>query len=296
MKKLNTEFTPFSFPKGTKTEPVYFVNDPELVKDFTCVIDGKDYNRELKPAHVKEIRDTIMNSEFGGKYIVPIRVDLKSRLVVDGNHTLKAFREAWELGSTEFIKVMLIDLPDDEEKRRKIIIDINNTQKPWKIQDYTKNLANFGNTAVFNLLKFAEQHPLCMYHNKPSIRTAGCFLKGDNISKDIKNESIIVTTDEIENAEVMYKEVEQMMAILKYTRNNWFESFVKAWYDVKSDPVYMKTIKGFGGMPTFLAHLPELSADWQLNARKSYWQKAFRTALGITDQKVNDTHLWGMVN
>lgn len=307
MYKVNQTVMPF--PKGTETGLYYLVNDPELVKDFHCVVNGHNFQRELNLAHVKEIKDAILGKrkediamfnkygvKYEGEFIHAIRVDRKTGIVADGNHTLHAFREAWAEGSKAYMKVMLIDLPTDEEELLLWVIkDINNSQLPWNIFDYTLTAANTGNVSVINLVEFAKSHPLCMRGKKAlkiSVRTAGCFLKGENVTNSIKGNDISVTQDDIDFGEQMYEEIDAMMNELKYTKNNWFECFIKAWYSIRKDDVVYNKIINNTGFDTFLKHIKKLSIDWQLISRKAYWEKMFRTALGVLDTKVNYTHEW----
>ena len=283
------------FPEGTETGLYFLINDPELVKDFSCVLNGVDFNRQLNEPHVKEIMDVILNGEYGGKYIAPIRVDKVSHVVLDGNHTLEAFRRAWASGSKEMIKIIFVDVPDDADKLHKIVVDINKGTRSWRIDDFSCSQTKLGTPYMIKLKVFAETHPLCITgkkNQKISYRTVGCFLKGGNITNNIMKESLEITGEELEFAEKIYQEIDKMMNVLKYTKNNWFESFIKAWYSIrKDDAVYNKIINNTG-FNTFVEHIKELSVDWQLISRKAYWEKMFRTALGVLDTKVNDTHEW----
>lgn len=283
------------FPKGTETGLYYFVNDPELVKDFGCVLNGVDFNRQLDEQHVKDIMNVILNGEYGGKYIAPIRVDEVSHVVLDGNHTLEAFRRAWANGSKEKIKIMFVDVPDDVMKLHRIVADINSGNLKWDIDDFSTAQEKLGIPYMVKLKEFAETHPLCITGKKKqkiSYRTVGCFLKGGNITNNIMKETLEITGEELEFAETIYQEIDKMMDVLKYTKNNWFESFIKAWYSIRKDDIVYNKIINNTGFDTFLKHIKKLSIDWQLISRKAYWEKMFRTALGVLDTKVNYTHEW----
>lgn len=266
---------------------VYKTNNPEDVKDFKTVFenDGKftEFQRELKPKHVKEIKNAIMSDPYVSYFIPPIRVGFYGGqiIVADGNHTLNAFRAAWAEGSKAYMRIVFMDLPQTEEALRQRIIEINNTQMAWRIHDYVKSKADAGRACVVDLLDFATTHSLCQSKGKkaaPSTRYAGAFFKGYNVTNEIKNDTLIITEEDKEFGYTIYPQVQAMVDTLGWQKNNWLETFIQGWWEVSRDKAYAEILKKYG-FETFISHFNELTQSWKPVCRKKEWESCFRTAL-----------------
>lgn len=287
---------------------IYEYRVADALMNFKSVLDGIDLNRKLDPNHVTEIYNEVMDipygintHTFGGAYIAPIRVDINTYTCIDGNNTKAAFLRAWSEGATGRVRVIYEDVP--REYLSYIMKIINNTQKPWKVQDFAVQAVNTGNKSVVSLSEFAESHPLCMKGVKnPQINIcyAGAFIKGYRVTKDIKGETLSVTKKELEFAEQIYSEVDTMVNVLVndmgWTKNNWLETFIYAWWDIRnSDILYNKVIKEVG-FNTIAAHIKEHFNEMKVIpvSRKNHWEKVFRTLINTTQAKV-DNKTWNKI-
>lgn len=270
---------------------IYLYDNIDIIKNFTSILDGIDLNRVIKQPHVNVIYEEIMNGHFHGEFIAEVRVDINTNVIVDGNHTVSAYKKAWENGSDAIMKVKYMNIPD-KKYILPIMKAINNTQKPWGIHDFNEANIKEGDKGSIDLYSFAESHPLCMKKNKVNIRYSSCFLLGYNATKEIKNACLEVTTKDKEFAETIYNEVDSMLNALLYQKNNWLESFIKAWYKIrKTDHVYNEILDKYG-FNTFLKYIYELSNGWQLISRSSYWEGAFRTAIWTMKENIEVKHIW----
>lgn len=270
---------------------IYYFDNPEIVFDkFTFAEGNRDFKKVTKTgkesydAIIKDVTKQILEGEFGSTYIAPIRVDIKTLEVEDGQHRYIAFLNAWAKGSNAKMKVIFENFPVDPKKKLKVISDIQN-QKAWTIKDFAHlNMTlNDENTLKFN--NFAITHTMCMNKNKNSInnRYTCAFLFGtDKTNKIIKNE-LIVTDEILEEAHKLYEEVEKLAQIVNKEQSTWFEGFVKAWYDVRHTECFNTMIYEVGFntiLEEFTKHINENGSN--LYTKKIDWLKLFDNIINTT--------------
>lgn len=255
-------------------------------------------NRELKNAHVKEIQSTIENGKYKAQYIAPIRVDIGTMKITDGQHRNTAFCNAWENGSNEYMKVIFEDLPQDEREKLDIIVDINSTTDNWGITAFEHKLKEEGNKSMLNIESFGLSHKLCQKTNKKG-ETTGYYpryvyavLFGKNVTKDVKNGTISIAKKELEFGEKMYHEIEMLVDALGYEVNAWFESFAHAWFNIRKNDNANSSIVDEIGIETICKHIFKFFNGWHPVTRKTDWENRFRAAIweikrGIESKTIN---------
>lgn len=242
-------------------------------------------NRDLKKGHIKEINKAIEEGEYKSKYIAPIRVDINSLKVLDGQHRYEAFKQAWKNGSTESMKVIFEDLPEDEREKLDVVVDINSTTSNWSINAYQKRLKEEGNKYILNVEEFGKTHTLCQKKNKKgdiigyNPRYVYAIVMGRNITNEVKDGSIKVTDKDIEFGKQMHHELDMIIKALNYELNTWFESFAYAWHNIRKNDRANSALVDEIGIGTICENIKDYFKGWQLVTRKTEWENRFRTAI-----------------
>lgn len=215
-------------------------------------VDGYYHNgiRTLYEPHVKEIESDIINGK--AKYMAPIEINVNTGGVIDGNHRFKAAKNAWEKGSDFVIEAIFRDISSEEEND--IIVKKNTSQKSWTQKDFKHKLLLEGNKSAKRLNDFCLNHE--WLHGKKKKdgtvptkdRYAMALLRGQNITKEIINGSVVITDEDVEFGEQLYNEVTKLYNILGYQSmgGGWFEYFLQGWYDFRSNSKYCKRVEKIG--------------------------------------------------
>lgn len=198
--------------------------------------------------HIKEIADAIINKS---PFISCIEVDINTMGVADGQHRFEAYKRAWEKGYSGTMGVRFLDIPTDVYND--VVRDKNIHSKNWTIKDYKRAAMLNGNPAMVKINEFCMSHDLL--HGKVKKdgtapikdRYAMAFLKGANVTNEIKNGTLKITDDDIDYAEDIYVEVVRLLEELQFKSTAaWFESFVQAWYDIRRDSRLTKRFDSVG--------------------------------------------------
>lgn len=242
-------------------------------------------NRDLNKPHIKKIEKAILEGKYMAKFIAPIRIDINTMKIIDGQHRYTAFKGAWDKGSTEIMRVIFEDLPADEIEKLDVVVDINSTTSNWSINAYQKRLKEEGNVHMLNIEQFGKTHALCQKKNKKGEvtgfypRYVYAIVMGRNITNNVKGGDIKVTDADVMFGEQMHTELKMLVDTLGYEVNSWFESFAYAWYNIrKNDKMYCSVIDKIG-MDVILNNIKKYFEGWHLVTRKTEWEQRFRTAI-----------------
>lgn len=234
--------------------------------------------------HINEIAAPIINSN---PFISCIEVDINTMGIADGQHRFEAYKKAWELGYIGTIEVRFLDIPSDVYND--VVRDKNIHSKNWTIKDYKRAARKNGNPAMVKIDEFCMSHDLL--HGKIKKdgtapikdRYAMAFLKGANVTNEIKNGTLKITKDDIDYAEEIYAEVVRLLAELQFKSTAaWFESFVQAWYDIRRDSRLLKRFESIG-MENYYNEIHTM--ERATTTSKYEWKERFTAILQIVEEK-----------
>lgn len=234
--------------------------------------------------HINEIAAPIINSN---PFISCIEVDINTMGIADGQHRFEAYKKAWELGYIGTIEVRFLDIPFDVYND--VVRDKNIHSKNWTIKDYKRAARKNGNPAMVKIDEFCMSHDLL--HGKLKKdgtapikdRYAMAFLKGANVTNEIKNATLKITKDDIDYAEEIYAEVVRLLAELQFKSTAaWFESFVQAWYDIRRDSRLLKRFESIG-MENYYNEIHTM--ERATTTSKYEWKERFTAILQIVEEK-----------
>lgn len=259
---------------------IYSFNNLNLVEKTFIMFED---NRTLNKPHIRQIQNSIITNPNDAKFIAPIRIDINTMGVIDGQHRLSAFKKAWQAGSKENIRVIFENIPKD------ILIDIiatiNSTTKNWGIPDYQHRLFAEDNIHMLNIKKFGMDHKLCQKKDKSGKvvdffpRYAYAILFGKNMTKEVKNGTINISKSDLKFGEQIHSELEEMVTALQYNINSWFESFAHAWFNIRKYDKEYSNIFDELGLEKVCQNIKYFFKGHQVVTRKSIWEQRFRTML-----------------
>lgn len=234
--------------------------------------------------HITEISTPILTSK---PFIACIEVDINTMGIADGQHRFEAYKKAWDSGYTGTMEVRFLDIPS--EVYNDIVRDKNIHSKNWTIKDYKRAAMLNGNPAMVKINEFCMSHDLL--HGKIKKdgtapikdRYAMAFLKGANVTNEIKNGTLKITKDDIEYAEEIYIEIVRLLEELQFKSTAaWFESFVQAWYDIRRDSRLLKRFESVG-MDNYYNEVHTM--DRATTTSKYEWKERFIGILQIVEDK-----------
>lgn len=126
--------------------------------------ENRAYNRQ----HLQRLEKQCLTSL---EAMPPITINVNTNHIIDGQHRLKAYQTLCENGQLDKdskIKVMLVDIPVEEEKAA--IINANTNSKNWTLDDYISSYAKAGVVYYAKLEEWCLQHSLSCIEGKPKFR------------------------------------------------------------------------------------------------------------------------------
>lgn len=136
--------------KDYKTEVVYPFHCYE-VKEVKEKFNPSPYERDLRPKHVKEIKEVMLR----GGYMPSITVNLRTLNIIDGQHRWRAWIDAVDEGCTDDLKVEFVDEPLEKEY---VLFRFLNSGLSASNKDIFKVAVDNGVTNVTKLNDFAKSH------------------------------------------------------------------------------------------------------------------------------------------
>lgn len=239
--------------------------------------------------HIKEIARPIIHDK---PFISCIEIDINTMGVIDGQHRFEAYQTAWENGFKGTMEVRFLDIPQD--KHDEIVRDKNIHSKNWTIKDYKYAALKNGNPAMRTINDFCMSHDLL--HGKIKKdgtapikdRYAMAFLKGANVTPEIKNNTLKISKDDVEYAEILYNEITILLEELQFKSiSSWFEPFIQAWYDIRRDSRLTKRFENIS-MDNFYRNVNKM--DRATTTSKVEWKERFVGILQmVEDMKLKKT-------
>lgn len=230
-------------------------------------------NRDLNYTQVNKIYRGLKDPVSTEWRLGEIYVDIETKEIIDGNNRYYAlFKYLSEGGKLkEPIRVLYKKRPDGISVANAVNL-YNSDRKQWTADDYATSMKKQGDKFVLELDDFCRKNKFLHKEIidkktgkktiKPIYRYGGWFIKGINCSPLLKKNIYSHTTSEIEEAQVVYNEVEEMLRCLDIDKTGtWFGEFVAAWKGVREE---LKT--EINALPNkFKSLLPVISTKMYLN-------------------------------
>lgn len=276
---MNTDSTVMAEPKAnlvnvipTKDnvdyDRIYKFNDPEVLKKFKFI----NTNRHVRDGNVKKILRQILGGKYGSRFIPAIIVDINTLAVVDGQNRDIGFQRAYAEGSTEFVRVIFIDVPSDYMDE---LIRVLQEGQKWNNRDYFDRGVSYGNKACKTIKDWCYAHSeLCMTGKtepKPNYSYAMSFIYGKRVDDKVKDLSLTVTKKQLDFAEQIYGEVLSIMKAMKYRRQAFLEGMTQAWYSIRNSNGNLNFFLEDMGLDYFTKHLYDVMGNYQTVTKKEEW-------------------------
>lgn len=197
-----------------------------------CKFTFHPQNRNIDRGHLQKIKAQ-MKESFD--LIPPITVNLRTNHIVDGQHRREGYVQLiqeGELSPRTLLKVMYVDISEDEELDRIIAAQVNS--KSWTPADYIHSYIKYGNIHYIKLDEWAKSHTLTANikdPSKPKYRYAAILMKGSTLRKELPNGSFTVTDEELTKADTIHNEVIKLLNLMsKPMTGQWLEQMMLSWF------------------------------------------------------------------
>lgn len=229
--------------------------------------------RDLVEATIKSVTKAI---EEGKSHLIPcVQVDANTMTLYDGQNRVEAFMRAWAKGIQAELRVNFTDGGSEN------MIEMQNSQK-WQTRDYIKYLVENGNETVKRVLDFGLNHKLTKRGSGVKISYLGVILTGRRIEKELKQDpcTLVLTDEDFDRAEKLYKEIEMMYDVIDEKGNNWLDTFITSWYwfrNSKDEKVRLSSNKiDLIGMKKLCKIGEDDLKHAELRASREYWDGFFK--------------------
>lgn len=226
---------------------VYEFNDVSVIRKFVFDERNRDLSQKSNERHWKEIQRSIEKGK--AQYLPPILVDINTLTIVDGQNRTKAIMEAIMNGKDATLKVIFNNVKNDKELIDTIkSMNSNNGVKTWSINDHIHCSITSGNESLLKIMDFAREHKIGPKGDMGNISVIQCLIFGKRVVNEINNNTLVVTDEQIEKAENLYKKMELIINALGFTVLNFQlgEGLAGALYQIYNDDELVKKMKIIG--------------------------------------------------
>ena len=219
---------------GTNVTYLYSPEDSVVVETN---FKPSSFERELRPLHVREIKDAMLK----GVYMPAITVNVRTNNIIDGQHRWRAWLEAVEDGYSECLKVTFVDVPFEQEYD---MFRFLNSALSVSNKDVFKVAVNNGITNVVKLNDFAKSHsPLTWnkHNNKAKLKFTETVIFGSPKTGYTKKHGDYeeITGPMLEYANLMADELKQIFDVLKLDLSGSKDTtFAGAWWQFRQRNPY----------------------------------------------------------
>lgn len=222
-------------------------------------------NRVVDDRHTDEIKRGMVDDFYA---FDPIKVNIVTNHILDGQHRHKAFVELMEehkLPEDTKLCVRFVEVPPEEEVSS--FINANTNSKNWTTNDFFNVYYSMGTPSYVKLHDFCLEH-LCTQdkNNTPLLRYAGSIIKGKNVEKQIREGRFVCTDEELEEGHKKASELEDIMKVMGKTKTaHWFQCMAQQWSKIRGSHSFSEWIRGFKyctGLVNFNRLPYETNQDW----------------------------------
>lgn len=192
-------------------------------------------NREIKDErHVRNIMNAMMNGEF----IPPIIVDVRTKLVIDGQHRYTAALNLWK----QKIGYQLLVIESEFDNPLLAAIKYNNKAKNWRTSTFVNAYITDGRES-YNLLKeFCLTHKLLHFGNICKYSSAILLLGHRYSTTVVQNGTLVVTMEQCAQAEDVYTELETMREVIASVMQG---HVITAWIAIRKNILAHKSMEEY---------------------------------------------------
>lgn len=238
-------------------------------------------NRKVKDSHVNDFINVIKNGrsriDLGdGTYlvlgIIPVIVNPKNDHILEGQHRLKAFKNAYEKGIIDGNARILVGFwyIEDDDLENLITIDLNSNTKNWSLDDYMESYAKYKDYYA-KLREFVQTHELCRVQTSKGerlkYRYAAAMITGKGCQTVLKAGSLTFTPEQLKLADTIHRELVEIRKKLGMpATGDEIEYMATEWY-VQRNFISVNDIKA-------LAYLPKSITEKKIYNKKD-WRDVF---------------------
>lgn len=131
----------------------YFLLNKEEAEDIKFL----NGNRNVNKSHVTKLANDLKKGD--GKYFPAIIVDENTKIVIDGQHRLTAYRLLWDNKKINFNEPIKVEFKQFGQDVLNNIIRMNQNQRTWKLQDFLDMQRKTDNTnSIVKLEEFCSKN------------------------------------------------------------------------------------------------------------------------------------------
>lgn len=201
-------------------------------------------NRKINNKHVNDfvtiLKDTVFEPDEDGDMlaygIIPVIVNPITNHILDGQHKVKAYKEAIDKGLIPSDVKILVGLWRilDEAHENAVTIMLNSKSKNWSLNDYLDAYAQ--DSIYYATLKdFCQKHSLCKKITKTgdtqlNYRYGAAIITGKGCEEALKQGLFSFTNDQLAIAHNIHEEMVSIRRKLGLESSSEVEYMAKEWH------------------------------------------------------------------
>jgi hypothetical protein len=219
-------------------------------------------NRVYNHAHLERIKKQCLTSL---EVMPPITINVVTNHVTDGQHRLKAFHMLIESGllpKDTLMKVMLVSIPEEEEKQA--IIDANIYSKNWSVDDFIGSYARAGVDDYTRLDTWCKKHTLTCDKDKSKFRYGAAIITGKRCQTTLISGDFTCTDEELKKAETVHAEMLEIVQLFGLKgKGSWIEALAVSWDKARKQHDFKTWFKELKAKKQRFLKLPKTnSSEW----------------------------------
>ena len=291
--------TLYTTQEELRNKLIELTNKKVMVKELDKIYKSNDLsfakkcpqNRDIKNSQVKKILSGLENGQWWRLFYFVVDIDTDE--LIDGHHRLVACEEYVKKHGKLDQPIKYYYLKRNPGVSMPEMIKIfNEDRSNMSSKDNLKLVEYMGNTAIPIIRDFGQKNKLTQRTNRKG-EVVGyneaityAFIYGQPMNDKVKNNTISITDEELQNAQNRITQVENILTAINCPDPDtfWLRTVVSAWYDltVKDDLFKSSLIK-----TTFSDFCNQLSIDcksWPAGEKwnKDIWKQRFSSTLNNT--------------
>lgn len=246
-------------------------------------------NRKINEQHVNDfvtiLKDKTFVPDEDGDMVaygcIPIIVNPVTNHILDGQHKLKAYKDAIDRGLIPSDVKILVGYwrVNDEAHENEVTIMLNSKSKNWSLNDYLDAYAQ--DIEFYSKLKnFCQNHSLCKRISKGGTeqlmyRYGAAIITGKGCQDVLKQGTFAFTDDQMAVADNVHQEMADIRKKLNLRSSAEVEFMAKEWHKQRQ----IMTAKDI----VSLKHIPASVRERQIVTQRD-WREVFSILHNIIEQ------------